>query len=205
MRSRHWSSTFTDFTHKGKRLAFDSPTSNAMPAPFASEACLTFEMTKIVAASGQCSLARDGKQHVGVSMYAKGKAFVGAAMLVGRRGSSEQMDHVALQLLCQGFEVTLKGLLLLRDYDRFIGRIRKPIGHDLVILATETSAAFGMRPMRPVLMNELRTLSQLYSKHLLRYGSGYDILVDPRTIPRERVFRRLAAVIRLAERELRTN
>jgi hypothetical protein len=160
-------------------------------------------MTKIVAASAHGFLARHGKQHVGASMYAKGKAFVGAAILVGRQGSSEHTDHVVLHLLCQGFEVTLKGLLLLRDYDRFIGRLRKPIGHDLVMLANEVSVAYGTRPMRAALMDELRTVSQLYSQHLLRYGSGYDIFVDPRTIPRERVFRRLAAVIRLAERELR--
>ena len=57
--------------------------------------------------------------------------------------------------------------------------------------------------MRADLAEELRTLSNLYSKHLLRYGSGYDILVDPRTISRERAFRRLGATIRLAERELR--
>ena len=136
-------------------------------------------------------------------MYGKGKAFVGAAILVGRQAPSEQTDYVVLHLLCQGFEATLKGLLLLRDYDRFIGRLRKPIGHNLIALANEVTTAYGLRPVRPTLLAELSTISQLYSRHLLRYGSGYDILVDPRTIPRERVFRRLAAVVRLAERELK--
>jgi hypothetical protein len=46
-------------------------------------------------------------------------------------------------------------------------------------------------------------LSNLYANHLLRYASGYDIFVDPRTIPRERVLRRLYAAVRLTARELR--
>lgn len=136
-------------------------------------------------------------------MYVKGKVFIGAAILLRRQGNSEQTDHVVLHLLCQGIEVTRKGLLLLRDYDRFIARLRKPLGHNLSKVAKEASTAYGVKPMRGDLDGELRTLSNLYSQHLLRYGSGYDILVDPRTIARERAFYRLEAVIRLAERELK--
>jgi hypothetical protein len=160
-------------------------------------------MTRIVEARGHAFLSRYGKRQVAASMYVKGKAFIGAALLLRQQGNSEQTDHVGLHLLCQGVEITLKGLLLLRDYDRFIVRLRKPLGHDLFKVAKEASTAYGLRPPRGDLNDELRTLSNLYSQHLLRYGSGYDVLVDPRTIPRERVFRRLAAVIRLAERELR--
>jgi hypothetical protein len=159
-------------------------------------------MTRIVEASGHAFLSRYGKRQVAASMYVKGKAFIGATLLL-RQGNSEQNDHVVLHLLCQGIEVTLKGLLLLRDYDRFIVRLRKPLSHNLFKVAKEASTAYGLKPLRGDLEGELRTLSNLYSQHLLRYGTGYDILVDPRTIPRELVFRRLAAVIRLAERELR--
>lgn len=136
-------------------------------------------------------------------MYVKGKAFIGAAILLRQQGNSEQMDHVVLHLLCQGIEVTLKGLLLLRDYDRFIIRLRKPLGHNLFRVVKEASTAYGLKPSRRDVEDELCTLSNLYSQHLLRYGSGYDIFVDPRTISRERTFRRLAAVIRLTERELK--
>jgi hypothetical protein len=160
-------------------------------------------MTRVVELSGHAFLSRYGKRQVAVSMYVKGKAFIGAAILLRRQGNAEQTDHVVLHLLCQGIEVTLKGLLLLRDYDRFIVRLRRPLGHNLFKVAKATSTAYGLKPLRRDLDDELRTLSNLYSQHLLRYGSGYDILVDPRTIPRERVFRRLAAVIRLAERELK--
>ena len=160
-------------------------------------------MTRIVEASGHAFLTRYGKRQVAASMYVKGKAFIGAAILLQRQGTSEQTDHVVLHLLCQGIEVTVKGLLLLRDYDRFIVRLRKPLSHNLFEIAKEASTAYCLKPLHGDLHDELLTLSNLYSQHLLRYGTGYDILVDPRTIPRERVFRRLGAVIRLAERELK--
>lgn len=158
-------------------------------------------MSEIAAANiGGGTWTLYGKQQIGIAMYKKGKAFVGTAVLISRQGSSEPVDYVALYLLCQGFEVMLKGLLLLRDYDRFKGRL-KPIGHDLLKLAHETSNAYGMK-LRPAVLDELRTISQLYLRNLLRYGTGYDIFVDPRTIPREKVLHWLVAVIRLTEREL---
>lgn len=136
-------------------------------------------------------------------MFLKGKEFFGAAILVSCQANSEHNDYVVLHLLCQGIELSLKGLLLFSDYDKQIVRLVKHLGHNLFKIAVEASAAYGLNPMRADLAEELRTLSNLYSKHLLRYGSGYDILVDPRTTLRERAFRRLAATIRLADRELR--
>jgi len=161
-------------------------------------------MPKTVALSGRCSPTPKGKRLVGMSMYSKGKAFVGAALLLDSQCASEPTDYVVLYLLCQGFEVTLKGLLLLRDYDRFEGRLQKPIGHNLVKLANSASKAFGIKPVSPALMNELAGVNSLYSSptQFLRYGNEHDIPVDPRTVTRNRIFHRLAAVIRLAEREL---
>ena len=135
-------------------------------------------------------------------MYLKGKSFVGAAILTHRQSDSEHNDYVVLHLLCQGMEVVLKGLLLLKDYDRNILRL-KPLGHNIFKVTEEVSAAYGLKPMCANLERELRDLNKLYTKQLLRYWTGYDILVDPRTIPRDRVLRRLCAAIRLAERELR--
>jgi hypothetical protein len=125
----------------------------------------------IVEARGRAFLSRYGKRQVAVSMYVKGKAFIGAAILLRQQGNSEQTDHVVLDLLCRGIEVTLKGLLLLRNYDRFIVRLRKPLGHNLVKVAEEASTAYGFKPLRSDLDDELRTLSNLYSQHLLRYGT----------------------------------
>lgn len=160
-------------------------------------------MTQIAEAEGHATLATHGKRQAALSMYAKGKAFVGAAILVGRQTQSEPTDYVVLHLLCQGIEITLKGLLLLRDYNHFIGQLRTPLGHNLLEVANEVSLAYGINPPRHTVEQDLRVLNELYSRHLLRYGSGYDILVDPRTIDRKRVLRRIGAAIRLAERELK--
>lgn len=136
-------------------------------------------------------------------MYGKGKAFIGASILLRKQASSEPNDYVALHLLCQGIEITFKGLLLLYDYDRFKRRLRKPLGHDLFLVAVAVSAAYGLKPLRDDLGSELGALSNIYSQHLLRYGSMHDIFINPSSIPHERVFRRLAAVLRLTEREFR--
>lgn len=161
-------------------------------------------MTKIVAVEGKAgSLTPHAKRLIAVSMYEKGKAFVGASILVRGKSNSEATDYVLLYLLCQGVEVTLKGLLLLNDYDRFRKRLKKFIGHDLLKVANEASTAYGLNPLRDALEDELQYLSNLYSDHFLRYGTRTDLFIDPRSVQRGRVFRRLAAVLRLAERELK--
>jgi hypothetical protein len=149
------------------------------------------------------TLAQGGKRRVALSMYLKGKAFVGAAILLDRHAESEQSDYVVLHLLCQGIEVILKGLLLFNDYDRYIDKLRRPLGHKLPKIAMEVSNAYGLNAMRAALASEMRTLHDFYSNNLLRYGRVSDIFIDPRTISRTTVFCRLAATIRLAERELR--
>ena len=59
--------------------------------------------------SGSGRLTIHGKRLVAESMYAKGKGFLGAALLLRREGG---YGYVVLQLLCQGVEITLKALLL---------------------------------------------------------------------------------------------
>ena len=49
---------------------------------------------------------------------------------------------------------------------------------------------------------ELEALNSLYSIHWLRYGTFYDILVNPETIASDLTLRRIAAVIRLADRHV---
>jgi hypothetical protein len=157
----------------------------------------------VVALYGVGHLARAGKQQIAETMCLRGKSFIRAAILLRRQNNnSEHDDYVALHLLCQGTEVLLKGLLLLKDYDGNVTRLRR-LGHNLCNAATRVLAAYGLKPLRADLASELDHLSNLYANHLLRYASGYDIFVDPRTIPRERVLRRLYAAVRLTARELR--
>lgn len=153
--------------------------------------------------SGRASLTSSGKQRVAISMYDKGKAFIGAYLLLHRQAGSESVDYVALHNLCQGIEIALKGLLLLSNYDLYKPRLRKLIGHDLNAVVSNCLETYGLKPMSADVGAELHALSNLYSQHLLRYGSGYDILVDPRTIQRDRVLRRIGAAMRLVERELK--
>ena len=120
---------------------------------------------------------------------------------MSRQVDSEHVDYVVLQLLCQGIEIVLKGLLLLKDYDRYESSL-KQLGHNLHKIALEAVSAYSTKPLHPDLDQELSALNNLYSKHLLRYGVLPDIFIDPRSIAREKVVRRIAAVIKLAERGL---
>ena len=162
------------------------------------------QIVPVISASGVGRPTRYAKSLIADSMYLKGKAVIGAAILLRGRSDHEHTDYVFLHLLGQGIELVLKGLLLRNDFDKYHPCLRK-FGHNLFKISKETSSAYSatycINPMRDVLANELRTLSDFYSNHLLRYGTIVDIFVDPRTIPRDRVFRRLAATIRLAERK----
>lgn len=150
-----------------------------------------------MSASGTARLTMHGKRMVAESMYAKGKAFLGAAVLLRRNGGYE---YVVLHLLCQGIEIVLKGLLLAIDYDTFKPKL-KQYGHNLLSVTDATTSAAGLLPLRPNLRAEMDALNQLYSRHLLRYGTGYDILVNPSTIPSRLVLRRMVALLRLIERK----
>lgn len=153
-------------------------------------------MARVVAAVGHARLTLHGKRLLALSMYQKGKAFLGAALLLRRERGDE---YVVLHLLCQGIEIVLKGLLLVIDYSTYKPRL-KTIGHDLLKASDAAMGAAGLPPLRGPTRSELKTLNTLYSKHLLRYGSGHDILVDPSTIPSRRVLHRVGAVLRIVER-----
>jgi len=146
-------------------------------------------------------LTEAGKRGVAASMYAKGTSFISAAILVHRQSASEHNDYVVLHLLCQGLEVLMKGLLLHKDYDRYRARLGAyDLGHNILDVTEEAVKECGLNPMRDNVKTELRELDKLYRDYWLRYGSTLDILVDPRTIARARVLRRLRAVVRMAAR-----
>lgn len=155
-------------------------------------------MTEITSTSGNLQLSAHGKRLVAESMYTKGKSFLGAAILLRQKGGYE---YVVLHLLCQGIEIVLKGLLLAVDYDTYNPQLKKPLGHDLLKITDAVTKAAGLPALRPRIRTEMESLNQLYSRHLLRYGSGYDILVDPSTIPSRLVLRRMVALLRLVERK----
>ena len=137
-----------------------------------------------------------GKSQIAHSMYAKGRGFVGAALLLRRQGGYE---YVVLHLICQGVEILLKALLLAENYDKYKPKLRS-LGHKLVRIASETAEVYHLKEPRLVLRDELASLEGLYASQRLRYGSGYDVLVDASTIRSERVLRRTLAVIRLVKR-----
>ena len=136
---------------------------------------------------------------VAQSMYGKGKSFLGAALLLREKKGYE---YVVLHLICQAFEITLKGLLLLRDYDKYNRDLKRSFGHDLKKLASAASREFGVKLKPATLLSELQNLNSLYSTHRLRYGNFHDVLVAPDTIESVAVLRKLAAVIRLTDRHL---
>jgi len=144
-------------------------------------------------------LTTHGKRMVAESMYAKGKSFIGAALLLRQW---QGYEYVVLHLLCQGIEITLKGLLLMNDYDKYKDELKSTFGHNMKKLAAAAISEFSVRPMRPALEAELQMLSSLYSSQRLRYGTFYDVLVNPETIQSHLALRKIAAVIRLADRHV---
>ena len=160
-------------------------------------------MTQIISAAGVATITAHGKRQIAASMHGKGKAFVVAHLLLKRQINDEPGQYVVLNLLAQGVEITLKSFLLLRDYDKYRPKLEKPLGHDLAETARVTLEAFALKPLREPLNSDLVHLSDIYAKHLLRYGNLRDILVAPSSISSDHVLRRVAASIRLAERELK--
>ena len=155
-------------------------------------------MTVVEARGGSGRLSSHGKRMVARVTYAKGASFLGAAVLLRRQHGYEA---VVLHVLCQGVEIVLKGILLFRNYDKYQPKLRQ-MGHNLEKLAMTAVREFRTRPLAAGMLAELNVLSGLYSKHLLRYGTFYDVLVDPASIPTAQVSKKILAVIRLANRHI---
>ncbi len=147
---------------------------------------------------GTARLTTSGKRELAKSMYLKGKSFLGAALLLRKAGGYE---YVVLHLLCQGVEIVVKASLLLHDYDTYKPHL-KAFGHDLEKLVAEALRLFKLHPLEADLAGQLKRLNSLYKRHLLRYASSVDILIDANTIPNDLVLKRAAAVIRLCERHI---
>lgn len=119
-------------------------------------------------------------------------------MLLRQHGGSE---FVVLHLLCQGIEILGKGYLLSVDYDTYTPqRLRKKYGHNLLKLLRRVEDVSGLSLLKGPIHEQMQELSALYSDNRLRYGSGFDVLTYPGTASSSAVLRRLAAVLRYADR-----
>ena len=144
---------------------------------------------------------KHAKRMIAEAMLMRGSNFVASAVLLKNHGGYQ---YVVLHLLSQGIEIILKALLLAHDYDKFIKQLggrRGQLGHDLLEAARAVATCYQLRPMRPELEGELKTLNDYYSNHRLRYASSVDILVDADSIPYEQVLRRAVSLVRLGTRK----
>lgn len=137
------------------------------------------------------------KALVSRAMYEKGRAFLGAALLVNQKNGNA---YVVLHLLCQGIEIILKALLLHSDYDTHRPKLKK-LGHNLVKIAASVRTATGLHVFTHGALGELQTLNNFYMHHLLRYASNVDILIAPESIPHARVIRHALALVRYCEKD----
>jgi hypothetical protein len=134
-----------------------------------------------------------GKRQIALYMCEKGKSFLGAALLLREQGGYE---YPVLHLICQGMEVLGKGYLLLENYDLYQPKL-KTYGHNLNSLIMEIEIVSGLKILKPDVQNELERINSLYSKHLLRYASGLDVFIDPKSISSDRLLARIVALLRL--------
>ncbi len=86
------------------------------------------------------------KRRMAESMYRRGVLFLKSSQLL-----QDQMGYnfVCAHLMCQGLEIVLKSLLLMKDYDkyRYTQKV-KSYGHNLLRLANEVTSIYGLKPMR---------------------------------------------------------
>jgi hypothetical protein len=153
-------------------------------------------MAEVTLRAGLGEWTPAGEKLIAASMMQKGRAFISAALLLRQRDGYE---YAVLHLMCQGIEVLGKGYLLSIDYQHYQSKLRA-YRHNLVKVAEAVEQVIAVRVLKPPVRGELEVLSKLYSEHLLRYGSGYDLMVNPTTIPSDRVMNRLAALCRLERR-----
>jgi hypothetical protein len=153
-----------------------------------------------LSASGKGGPTRYGKRLMAQLYYKKGCHFVAAAILLRKQKGDE---YVVLHLICQGVEIMIKALLLLRNFEKYQPIVERRYRHRLVPLASDALSEFKLNPLRSPLSTELRELGRMYAEHILRYSLLAGVFIDPKTISSELVLRRTAAVLRLADREMR--
>jgi hypothetical protein len=160
---------------------------------------------QIASSTGRGGLTQAGKKEIAQSMFDKGCAFVGAYILLRQNDKSEPTEYVALHNLCQGFEIVLKSVLLMKNYERWQPRLKTQIGHDLLKLANTVVGELNLRGLTAKSKSEVQELTKFYQQNRLRYGSGLDLFIDPKTISRRRTVRLLLLIIKLGQAHLKPN
>jgi hypothetical protein len=157
--------------------------------------------TLFTAAAGTAALrpTRHAQQLMAKLFYDRGQHFIAAACLLRQKGGDE---YVVLHLFCQGLEIILKALLLIRDWKKYYPLLQNRYRHNLRPVVSDALTEFCLKPLRPPISQELNELDKLYHTQALRYGFLNSVFTDPSTIPNKLVVRRIGAVIRLAKREL---
>jgi hypothetical protein len=158
-------------------------------------------MSEVRLQPGKMKLTQYAKGMIAHAMFHRGKQFIRAAILLDRE---DGYHYVVLHLFCQGLEIILKGLLLIRNFNLYSPQL-KSIGHNLTEAAKKVMAEFGAKPLKKDIMHQLEGLNNLYGKHLLRYGSSLDIFIDPEQFPTNLVFKKAIQLIILGNRMLRKN
>ena len=140
-------------------------------------------------------LTHYSKSLVARAMYEKGKAFLGASILVREHACNES---ARLHLLCQSIELILKGLLMHINYNQYKPKLRD-LGHDLCKISASLQQAAGNRPINEATQIELGELNKLYKKHFLRYGTLLDVLIDFNTVPSSHVLWKLTVIVKYVD------
>ena len=139
-------------------------------------------------------LSRGAKRKIADAMFEKGVSFTGAAILLRRQGGYE---HVVLHLICQGVENVMKSILLQENFDKYKKKIKKKIGHNLVLAVDEVIKEKGARNIAPELRDELIKINHFYKNHFLRYGGMSDIFVQCQKSDSDLVLYKLMQIINI--------
>ncbi len=150
-------------------------------------------------ASAQTKVTDYAQRQLNLLLYEKGKSFVQAALLLHVHSKNKPIsEYVVLHIFCQGTEIILKALLLLKDdrHYRPLLKKKRDFGHNLEKLSIEVVTQYGLNPISPELLKELQALNSLFSNHFLRYGSLLDAF-NPNIVASDLVMKRVLAAIRL--------
>jgi len=141
------------------------------------------------------------KEIVAKLMLSRGHSFLVSAILLNRHGGSHEVE---LYNICQGIEVTLKGFLLLKNYNKYKPLLPKLkyFGHDLVKLSDAATQEYGLKPLASESKKELDELNIYYTNHYLRYSGAHDLLFPSTDLEYGAVVKRLFAAIKLTNRKL---
>lgn len=139
------------------------------------------------------------KSEISKWMLYRGHSFLKSAILLKQSGGSHDVE---LYNVCQGTEVVLKGLLLLKVYDKYKPLLpkRKIFGHNLVKLANAAIFEYGVKELSTDETNELELLNIYYNNHFLRYAGAHDIFFPATSVEYGLTIRKLMACIKIASR-----